>query len=221
MKCFLAFLALVVASSLTGTAARMGETESHRKLRTAPLGRALSGRYIVVLNGKIGDVLSKARTVLEKAGANIEFEYDTAIKGFAVSGLVAKFLTALLDDDMVEFVEEDQVIIQDASFANKQTSPPSWGLDRIDSTSLPLDNTYKYSYTGKGVYIFIVDTGINLSHNEYSSRAYCGYSAVSGEDCTDFRGHGSHVSGIAGGTTVRQLRVCMFQSATIQPHPVR
>ena len=64
-----------------------------------------------------------------------------------------------------------------------------------------VDNKYEYSLTGKGVEIYIFDTGVNPTHEEFSDRVSCGYSAVSGEDCTDYRGHGSHVTGTAIGTT--------------------
>jgi hypothetical protein len=95
---------LVLSWILVSVSARVGQR--HRKLVTAQFGQALTGRYIVVLNGAVGDVLSKAKALLANSGATVEYEYDTAIKGFAVSGLVAKFLTIVLDDDMVEFVEE-------------------------------------------------------------------------------------------------------------------
>jgi aqualysin 1 len=178
------------------------ESVQHRKLITVPVGQAITERYIVVLNGKIADVVSKTKELLANSGATIDYEYNTVFSGFAVNGLVAKFLTIILDDDMVVSVEEDQFIVEDTDFKTAQSSPTNWGLDRIDQIKLPLDNTYGYTYTGKGVYIFVIDSGINLSHNEFGGRAECGYSAVSGEDCVDARGHGSHVSGIAGGGTV-------------------
>jgi subtilisin family serine protease len=179
------------------------EQIQHRKLVRSSLGNAISGRYIVILNGKVADVVSKAKSLLQDSDATIDYEYDTVFKGFAVNGLVAKFLTIILDDDAVLSVEEDEVITEDASFQYTQTSPPNWGLDRIDQKILSLNNKYEYTYTGKGVYIFTLDSGINLSHNEFTGRAYCAYSVISGENCDDYRGHGSHVAGIAAGTTVR------------------
>ena len=176
----------------------------HRKLVRSSLGNAISGRYIVILDGKVADVVSKVKSLLQDSDATIDYEYNTVFKGFAVNGLVAKFLTIILDDDMVLSVEEDEVITEDASFQYTQSSPPNWGLDRIDQRSLSFNNKYGYSYTGKGVYIFTLDSGINFSHNEFTGRAYCALSVISGENCDDYRGHGSHVSGIAGGTTVRQ-----------------
>lgn len=178
------------------------EQIQHRKLITAPFGDAISGRYIVVLNGKVSDVVSKVKSLLQDSNASIEYEYDTVFKGIAVSGLVAKFLTIILDDDMVLSVEEDVVVTEDASFQYQQASPPNWGLDRIDQITRSFNNIYGYSYTGKGVYIFTVDSGINLKHNEFVGRGYCALSVIDGENCDDYRGHGSHVSGVAGGTTV-------------------
>ena len=37
-----------------------------------------------------------------------------------------------------------------------------WGLDRIDQITLPLDGQYDYNSnnTGKGIPVFIVDTGM-------------------------------------------------------------
>ena len=98
-------------------------------------------------------------------------------------------------------------MIKERGFKYTETSPPTWGLDRLDQLKMPLDNKFKYTLTGQGVYIFVIDTGINLQHVEYASRVQCGYSAISGEDCQDHKGHGSHVSGIAAGTSVRPMTI--------------
>lgn len=197
MRRLIVFFVLVASAS-----ARVGEVQTrHRKLFVADNGRAIFGRYIVVLNPKVNNVLSVAKSLLENTGATIEYQYDAALKGFAVSGLVATVLDLLLDDDIVEYVEEDQYITEDQSIQT-QSYPSNWALDRIDAPNLPMNNKYQYRYTGKGVTIFVLDTGVNLNHAEYSGRVQCGYSAIYGEDCTDFRGHGSHVTGIAAGSSV-------------------
>jgi subtilisin family serine protease len=200
MKLPLTFLALVLLSGISNGDA--DENIHHRKLFTAPSGTGITGRYIVTLNDGVSDVLTKAKELLSNSGATVDFEYKTVFKGFAVGGLVAKFLTIVLDDDMVVSVEQDQEIVEDQSFKFNQASPADWALDRIDQKSLPLDGKYQYSYTGKGVYVFIIDSGITLDHSEFSGRVQCGYIAVPNEDCYDVRGHGSHVAGIAAGKTV-------------------
>ncbi len=79
---------------------------------------------------------------------------------------------------------------------------PTWGLDRIDQTSLPLDETYEYAYDGTGVKVYILDTGIRSTHQEFAGRVTCGENFVIGEDCEDANGHGTHVAGTVGGLTV-------------------
>lgn len=81
-----------------------------------------------------------------------------------------------------------------------QLNPPSWGLDRIDQRVPGEDNKYNYKYTGKDVDIYILDSGINTSHVDFTGRIKPGVSYTSDtvEDC---HGHGTHVSGIAAGST--------------------
>jgi subtilisin family serine protease len=186
----------------------------HRKLITAPFGKAVSGRYIIVLNGKVRDVRSKAKVLLQNSGATIDFEYGTVFEGLAVNGLAAKYLTSIIDDDMILSVEEDQIFTVNQSFEQTQSNPENWGLDRIDKRLLPLDNAYGYTYTGKGVYIFIMDTGIYLSHNEFGGRAVCDLNLISFENCDDKIGHGSHVAGLAAGAKVSSI-LCFYFSVDI------
>jgi len=54
-------------------------------------------------------------------------------------------------------------------------SPPSWGIDRIDQRSLPLDAKYFYPSTASTVRAFVIDTGMRLTHQEFGGRALCGF----------------------------------------------
>ncbi len=73
---------------------------------------------------------------------------------------------------------------------------PSWGLDRLDDASLPLDDSYTYQYSGKGVKAFVIDTGID-PHSDLRDPS-CGYTAYN--SCVDEQGHGTHVAGTIGGS---------------------
>ena len=50
-----------------------------------------------------------------------------------------------------------------------------WGLDRIDSRT-GRDSTFTYSTDGTGVKAYVVDSGVNATHPEFSSRVLPGWS---------------------------------------------
>jgi serine protease len=50
------------------------------------------------------------------------------------------------------------------------------------------------------VYAYLIDTGINLEHEEFGDRATCGAYFVE-SDCNDYNGHGTHCAGTLGGAT--------------------
>ena len=53
----------------------------------------------------------------------------------------------------------------------------TWGIDRIDARS-GLDGTFDDSkYTGEGTIVYILDTGIRISHTDFGGRAQAGWSA--------------------------------------------
>ncbi|KAL0038988.1 hypothetical protein WJX77_004310 [Trebouxia sp. C0004] len=84
-----------------------------------------------------------------------------------------------------------------------------WALDRIDQGTLPLNGQYSYFSSGSNVNVYIIDTGIRTSHDEFGyadgspgSRAREVFaslsSGIAGQDCN---GHGTHVAATVGGLT--------------------
>ena len=56
------------------------------------------------------------------------------------------------------------------STASVQVDPP-WGLDRLDGETAVGDSRYVYgSATGKGVRVYVLDTGIRITHNDFEGR---------------------------------------------------
>ena len=42
-----------------------------------------------------------------------------------------------------------------------------WGLDRIDQADLALDGSYTSTIFGSGVSVYVVDTGVDTTHEEF------------------------------------------------------
>jgi subtilisin family serine protease len=88
----------------------------------------------------------------------------------------------------------------------------TWGLDRIDSHSLTYDQKLAVPATGAGVTVYVVDTGIRTTHEQFQkatggSRASWGWSAFGTTvEQTDGNGHGSHCAGTIGGKTTGVAR---------------
>jgi subtilisin family serine protease len=100
-------------------------------------------------------------------------------------------------DPRVAYIEENGVVSASAS----QTSA-TWGIDRIDQRNLPRDSTYNYNFDGTGVHAYIIDTGMRLTHSQYTGRVGNGFDAITaGGTAADCHGHGTHVAGTVGGTT--------------------
>lgn len=76
------------------------------------------------------------------------------------------------------------LVIQQMKYATcgvaTQTPVTSWGLDRIDQSSLPLSNSFSYGEVGSNVYIYIIDTGIRKTHSELAGRVSADFFVDSG-----------------------------------------
>jgi subtilisin family serine protease len=175
----------------------------------------IENSYIVLLDdsvvGEKGDYSISAYVADDLASRHhgkVKHIYKYAINGFSVEMSEAD-AEALSQDFRVALVEEDGVVTADAT----QTNPP-WGLNRIDQRNLPLNTTYNYNWTGAGVRVYVIDTGILTTHAQFGGRASNVFDAFggSGADCN---GHGTHVSGTVGGSTYGVAKSALLRGVRV------
>ena len=95
------------------------------------------------------------------------------------------------------------------SQCEQQPTPGLWGLARIDqrealpySEPISRDGDYTWgAHTGSSAVAYVLDTGIDIEHNDFEGRASWGYTAPGISNDDDHNGHGTHCAGIIGGTT--------------------
>ena len=201
---------LLCAGVLAAGEVGQGQGAGQGRMRRAQT--PIPNQYIVVLNegedpGEVG------RQVAATHNGRPFHTYRRALKGFALR-LTAEAAARLAEDPRVRFVEEDSVI----STLQSQTNAPA-ALDRIDQRMLPLDGAYEYGEVAAFVRVHVIDSGVRVSHQEFSGRALVAGDFVdddgdgdasdvanddadpSAPDGADCNGHGTHVAGIIGGAT--------------------
>ena len=122
-----------------------------------------------------------------------------------------------------------------AGVAN-QENPPSWGLDRIDAR-FGLDDNYTHGTAdGSGTVVYVLDTGVRISHTDFGGRAQAGWAAgcqtgyeslcgsdyfLGGDVDATCSGHGTHCAstiagkdyGVAKAATVVAVQVLSCQGS--------
>lgn len=169
--------------------------------------KPIRNEYIVVLDDEVigepgegSPAESLADGLVAMYGGKVKRRFKHALNAFTATMTDAQ-AAAMSEDVLVAYVEENSEV----NVAAVQTPTGSWGIDRIDQRPRTRNNSYAYTYTGSGVTVYVVDSGIATAHVEFGGRAFAqaGWDFMgdgrNGQDC---HGHGSHVAGTIGGSTV-------------------
>lgn len=210
------FLGLGLTACLAACATDTTTGESGSDLTATPslvgAASALPNEFIVVLQ-PTEPAVAQMPSIASRYNAQIFKTYDTVLNGFAAVMTDADALK-LAADPAVKYVQRNGV-----KHTSETQTGATWGIDRVDQVSLPLDKTYTYARTGRGVNAVVIDTGVDVRHPDFEGRVAPGFNALSTgavDDVTDGHGHGTHVSGtVAGKTwgiakeaTIVPVRVC-------------
>ncbi|XP_002741785.1 aqualysin-1-like [Saccoglossus kowalevskii] len=157
-----------------------------------PLYRArdpVKNRYILKVKDDVD--LDNVAAKLPSMGIGIIKRFSFAVKGFAVEAQ-EKTINQLRTMDEFEYIEEDGIYKADVE----------WGCDRTDQRNLPLDGVAAFNDNGAGTHVYIIDTGLRHTHDEFNGRASFFFDfepANQGDDCN---GHGTHCGGTSVGNSV-------------------
>jgi oryzin len=180
----------------------------------------IPGKYIITLKPGVDAVSVESHLTwvndvhkrsLKRNTAGIETTFK--IKGWkAYSGefdeatiaeIRANSDVALVEPDTMSYLYYNVDEVHDDKLTKKALSTQSdatWGLGAI-SHKTGASTKYVYDSTaGASTYAYIVDSGVNVDHEDFDGRATLGYNAAGGEH-VDTLGHGTHVAGTIGSTT--------------------
>ena len=116
------------------------------------------------------------------------------------------YLQVTKHENVLNIKENEYIFMGSQEIVNSTSwATSNWHLDKIGKAAL--SNNTNSTLTGKGVDVYILDSGIHYEHDEFGGRAlYPGCDPIdklydqnqSGRDC---EGHGTHVAGLVGGNS--------------------
>jgi len=130
-----------------------------------------------------------AALLAARHGGQVDHVYEHALRGFSFRGSPAA-AKALARNPQVAGVTPDRELRLIA-----ETLP--WGLKRIDALHQTEPDAHEAGFTGAGVAIGILDTGIDLDHPDLPLDVARGRNCMGAGPPEDGHGHGTHVAGTA------------------------
>lgn len=108
-------------------------------------------------------------------------------------------IASIAQSPEIDYIERDARV---TTFDLNTQSDAPYGLGSISHSKAETSSSYVYDGTaGKGVTVYVVDTGVYAEHSELVGRASLGANFVTGSADTDENGHGTHCAGTIAGST--------------------
>jgi subtilisin family serine protease len=172
----------------------------------------IEGQYVASLQEGLGE--ADAHALVSRHGGTLVAYLPPPVNAVSFKLAPARALD-MAADAAVRIAEEDSVA---------RAASSTWNLDRVDQRALPLSGGHQASTSGAGVHLYVIDTGVLLSHPALAPRADAPASFADGPEGSDCNGHGTHLAGIAAGADAvlasgGRVRIGVASGATI--HSVR
>ncbi|GIZ46913.1 hypothetical protein CKM354_001001900 [Cercospora kikuchii] len=187
---FYTAVAALIAGSVSAAVVRKQESASTEKQE-----------WIVQVSkdAAVADVFAQANSFLRSAQPitpDRTYEFD-GFHGFSISTSESVLESLQSQGIVTRFHANNKTWLNQAPIVTQQNAP--YNLARISSRVL---GTTEYKYQaepGKGTFIYIFDTGVNIAHEDFEGRAYHGANFSSDQTPEDLDGHGTSVAGLAAG----------------------
>jgi subtilisin family serine protease len=168
----------------------------------------IEGQYIVIYHPKTDDLLQQKHQAALGLNVFATYNISESFMGYAAH-LTKEEVEVIRDDPIVAEVHPDTNVYLYGKQQNcdeTQTNARSWGICRIShygaiSGRALNDYYWDSTHAGSGCQIYIIDTGIKLTHTDFGGRAVWGANYVDSIR-DDNNGHGTHCAGTAGGSSV-------------------
>lgn len=146
-------------------------------------------RYVVRTENALA--AQRALGEAERTGARVRNVFSSALNGF-VAEMSSDVAERVRQTPGVRFVVKDVGV-----FAHNAPAQ----LDRLDSRPRVLDGLFTRYYSGAGVRVYVLGSGVYLWHAEFGSRVIGGWSVDAGHSAFhDHTGHETGVASVAAGT---------------------
>jgi subtilisin family serine protease len=212
MKSSLTFLSSAIALALSSTVSASGNAPDFGA--NADLSN-VQNRCIVTLRDDVSNVRGLANAMSARANASLKHVYQHSIKGFTINMPCSAAAHAFGGDANIAGLEQDSVMF--ASMG--KPGGGGGGNDPAQDNNLYGVARVGGSSDGTGMTAWVIDSGVDLDHNDLNVDTVRAANFVSGKDTggDDLNGHGTHVAGTIGAIDNAIGVVGVAANATIVP----
>jgi len=163
----------------------------------------MKGEWVVVVKAGTTDAQMQSLCKAAPNGCNLMGHPQGGVPFMEMTGTESD-LNKLVQSakGIIDFIEPDQVVHMIPEIESTNPEASTWGLNRIGADAR--------GRTGAGATVFVLDTGVRSTHQEFGGRAASALDMSSGSlvECNgnancaaDNQGHGTHCAGTAAGET--------------------